>query len=205
VSVRLAIRIAALIFALGYPLVVYFGLAHFGTRVAACFLLAVAIIHTLFRSHQRQRFAWSSALAIPLCLGALFLDDKRYVLAMPVIINGALFASFFGSLFGERPLVERFARMRVRELSAAEVRYCRSVTKIWSAFFVFNGGTAAILAMLGKLELWTLYTGLVSYLLIGTVGATEYTLRKYRFGRYGNGWHDRLLRAILPVRSSPPS
>ncbi|HEY2734155.1 MAG TPA: hypothetical protein VGI70_09225 [Polyangiales bacterium] len=203
-NVRFAIRSAALVFALGYPLVVYFGLARFGTRGAASLLLAIAIVHTLVRSRERRRFAWASALAIPLCLGALFLDDKRYVLAMPVIVNGALFASFFGSLFGERPLVERFARMRVSELSPAEVRYCRSVTKVWSAFFVFNGGSAAALALFGKLELWTLYTGLVSYILVGTLGATEYTIRKYRFGRYSNGWHDRLLRAILPVRSAPP-
>jgi uncharacterized membrane protein len=202
--VRVTLRIAALIFALVYPLGVYFGLTRFGTRTAAWMLLGIAVAHTVIRSRERRKFAWPSALTVPFCLGALWLDDRRYVLAMPVFINAALFTTFFGSLFSERPLVERFARMRVQDLSPAELTYCRSVTKIWSAFFVINGATAAVLALRSELTLWTLYTGLISYILIGLLGATEYTIRKYRFGRYGSGWHDRLLRAVLPARSARP-
>jgi uncharacterized membrane protein len=202
--VRFALRIAAVIFALGYPLGVYFGLTRFGTRTAAWLLLGIAVVHTIVRSRERRRFAWPSALTVPFCLGALWLDDRRYVLAMPGFINAALFATFFSSLFSERPLVERFARMRVAQLSAAEVAYCRSVTKVWCGFFVLNATIAAMLALLSQLTLWTLYTGLVSYVLMGLLGATEYTIRKYRFGRYGSGWHDRLLRAVLPARSAPP-
>jgi uncharacterized membrane protein len=202
--VRVALRIVAVIFALLYPLGVYLGLTRFGTRTAAWLLLGIAVVHTLVRSRERRRFAWPSALTVPFCLGALWLDDRRYVLAMPVFINAALFTTFFASLFSDKPLVERFARLRVAQLSAAEVAYCRGVTKVWCAFFVLNGATAALLALLSELTLWTLYTGLVSYVLIGLLGATEYTIRKYRFGRYGSGWHDRLLRAVLPARSAPP-
>jgi uncharacterized membrane protein len=69
---------------------------------------------------------------------------------------------------------------------------------------VFNGATAALLAARASLDLWTLYTGLISYILVGLVGASEYTVRKYRFGRFGDHLADRLLRALLPRRSTPP-
>jgi uncharacterized membrane protein len=204
---RLLLQAAAIVFALAYPLIVYFGLTRGSTRFAAWLLLALTLGHSLLRSFQLRRLALKSALAAPLCIAALWLDDRRYMLALPVLINAGLFSLFFGSLMSSMPLVERFARMQVSDLSEAERSYCRSVTKLWSAFFVFNGATAAVLAVRSSLDLWTLYTGLISYILVGLVGASEYTVRKYRFGRYGDGLHDRLLRAVLcrlPTRSTPP-
>ena len=201
---RVALRIIAVVIALGYPSAVYLGLTRLGTRSAAWLLLLLAIVHTAYRSYQLRGPAWRSALVIPLCIGALWLDDRRYVLAMPVLINAALFVTFFGSLRSEQPLVERFARMQVADLAPAEIAYCRSVTKIWSAFFVLNGVIAALLAALGDLKAWTLFTGLLSYVLVGVLAAAEYTFRKYRFGRFGRGWHDRVLQALLPARSARP-
>jgi uncharacterized membrane protein len=203
-TTRLILQSAALAFTLGYPLVVYFGLTRVSTRFAAWLLLALTLGHSLFRSIQLRKPALRSALPVPLCLAALWLDDRRYMLAMPVLINAGLFWFFYGSLRSEVPLVERFARMQVADLSQAERKYCRSVTKLWSGFFVLNGSTAAVLAARSSLDLWTLYTGLISYILVGLVGASEYTVRKYRFGRFGDNLADRLLRALLPTRSTPP-
>jgi uncharacterized membrane protein len=204
---RLLVQAAALLFALAYPLIVYFGLTRGSTRFAAWLLLALTLGHTVLRSLQLRRLALRSALAAPLCVAALWLDDRRYMLALPVLINAGLFSLFFGSLRSPMPLVERFARMQVNDLSDAERSYCRSVTKLWSVFFVFNGATAAVLAARSSLDAWTLYTGLISYILVGLVGAGEYTVRKYRFGRFGDNLLDRLLRAVLcklPTRSTPP-
>jgi uncharacterized membrane protein len=202
----LLVQAAVLAIAVAYPLIVYFGLTHGSTRFAAWLLLALSLGHTLLRSFQLRRLAWQSALPIPLCVAALLLDDRRYMLLLPVLINAGLFSLFFGSLRSETPLVERFARMQVSDLSEAERGYCRSVTKLWSAFFVFNGATAALMAARASLDLWTLYTGLISYILVGLVGAGEYTVRKYRFGRFGDNLADRLLRALLGKlsRSTPP-
>jgi hypothetical protein len=43
-----------------------------------------------------------------------------------------------------------------------------------------------------------LYTGLIAYVLIGILGASEYVVRKARFREYGNGLHDRLLARVFP-------
>jgi uncharacterized membrane protein len=197
------LRGLAAVFALGYPLAVYFGLTRFGTRFAALFMLGLALLHALIRSRSERRPPWSSALIVLLCSGSFWLDDERYMLLTPVLINAALFIAFFGSLRAPQPIVERFARMQVSDLSPAEVVYCRTVTKVWSAFFVLNGGIAGTLAALGNVQLWTLYSGLISYMFVGLLAASEYTVRKYRFGRYGRGLHDRLLRALLPARTPP--
>lgn len=210
---RALLGIVAAVATIAYPLVVYFGLTRVGTRGAAAGLLAISLVHTAIQTRVQGRFAWRSALALPLCAAAFWLDDRRYVLAMPVLINTALFGVFFATLGrGQTPICERFARMQVSDLTPEEVVYCRQVTKLWCGFFVVNGGIALGLAAVGALDLWTLYTGLVAYILIGIVAASEYTVRKYRFGRFGDGLHDRLLRAVFahthrlpsPPRSTPP-
>jgi uncharacterized membrane protein len=126
-----------------------------------------------------------------------FLDDHRVLLATPVLINLGLLVSFGGSLRTETPIVERFARMQVSDLSQAEVVYCRRVTQVWSAFFVLNGTAAAVLALAAPLSWWALYTGLISYGLLGLLGASEYVIRKRRFGRFGDNPIDRMLHAVL--------
>jgi len=204
-AVRVLLTILGAVAIIAYPMVVYIGLTRVGTRSAAVLLLVFSLLSTLWQSYQQRSFAWRNTLLIPLCTCALWLDDHRYMLAMPVLINLALFAMFFGSLYSALPICERFARMQVADLSPAEQRYCRSITKLWSGFFVVNGGIAAGLASWGALSLWTVYTGLISYVLIGLVAGAEYTVRKLRFGRFSDGLHDRMLQALLPARSTRPS
>ena len=109
-----------------------------------------------------------------------------------------------------RRLVERYldtglpvgsrdlSKLLQTELSPAEVRYCRSVTWLWVLFFALNGSIAAFLALRGPISLWAAYTGVISYVLIGAVFALEFLVRRLRFGRFGDGPHDRLLKHIWP-------
>jgi uncharacterized membrane protein len=102
-------------------------------------------------------------------------------------------------------MVERFARLQDPELGPAQVVYCRSVTKVWCGFFVLNGALSATLALWAPLSVWALYTGLLSYVLIGLLGAAEYVVRKFRFREYGSGLHDRLIARVFPPASSETS
>ena len=78
------------------------------------------------------------------------------------------------------------------------MRYCRSVTLVWCAFFVVNGAAAALLAAFAPRGWWAGYTGVVSYVLVGALFAAEYVVRKARFGRFGRGPVDRLLAHVPP-------
>lgn len=187
-----------------YPAVVYVILTRFEGRAGVLGLLALATVVALLRLRSSVPGKRLRVLGVPaalslVALASLFLDDHRFMLALPVLINAALLFTFGSTLRVGPPLVERFARMQVQDLRPEEVRYCRTVTAIWSGFFVVNGLTAGLLAWRAPVAWWALYTGLIAYVLIGLLGAGEYIVRKYRFGRFGSGLHDRLLAALLPT------
>lgn len=194
------------ILVVSYPLAVYFGLLHLSARSLGLLLMGLMLpgLVLKFRGARREDLVAVAraplAVLVVVALAAIF-DDKRFVLAMPVLINLALLFTFASSLRAT-PLVERFARMQDPDLGPAQVRYCRSVTKVWCAFFVLNAALSGALAMYASLAVWALYTGLVAYLLIGVLGASEYVVRKARFREYGPHLHDRLLAKLFPPRSA---
>jgi uncharacterized membrane protein len=202
---RTVFSVIAFALLLLYPAAVYYGLTRLGTRQVVWLLIPLLLLGVLSRMPRERGARWAEALKAPAAMALLlsltaFFDDRRFLLATPVLINLVLLVGFAGSLRGKTPLVERFARLQVDDLSEAEVKYCRQVTIVWSLFFVLNGSLAGLLALLAPLSVWALYTGAIAYVLIGLLGASEYALRKYRFGRYNDGLLDRILRAVLPAR-----
>ena len=188
-----------------YPLIVYFGMARLELRTLALLLAALLLPMQLARLTDRQRAHLWAVLPLPLgimgLLGlAALVDDHRFILALPVLINLTLLAGFVSSL-RDTPLVERFARMQVEDLPNDEVAYCRRVTVIWSVFLGLNALVCLALALAAPLSWWTLYTGAVAYLLMGLLFASEFLYRKWRFRRFGSGLPDRLLARIFPARS----
>jgi len=206
-SIVLAVLNAVLVVA--YPLAVYVGLTRFGAR-GVSLLLLVLLLPTLWRKVARApRSELRAVLGLPLSVFALvglsaLLDDPRFVLALPVLINGVLLAQFALSLRAT-PMVERFARMQDPDLGPEQVAYCRRVTGVWCLFFVLNGAVSAYLALFAEVAAWALYTGVIAYVLMGILGATEYLVRKARFREYGTGLHDRLIARVFPPRASEAS
>ncbi len=194
-----------------YPVAIWIGLTHFSARTVSLWILAFVVPAMAIRFWRAERADFWAVLRIPLVilaivlLGAIF-DDRRFVLAMPLLINGVLLVTFALSLFADHTIIERFARIQEMrmggsgELSEAQRAHCRQVTFAWCAFFVLNGATAAILGWIGPLSWWAAYNGGIAYALMGVMLAGEYVLRQARFRRYGSGLHDRLLSRILPPR-----
>ncbi len=192
--------------ALAYPVLIWFGLTRFEPRGLALIVLAFAALR--FGIAQRgatQPFgAAIRSLAVPALMvggivGAVVIwNDEIGLLLMPVAISLAFLFTFGLSLISGLPMVERFARLQVASLSAEEVAYCRRVTWVWCGFFIMNAGIAATLAGARALDAWALYTGLISYLLMGTLFAAEYLYRHWRFRRYVGAFTDPLLKRVFP-------
>jgi uncharacterized membrane protein len=187
-----------------FPLLVFAGVSRLGARTTAL-VLAVLLLPGAVRAAARGRDRLRSALALPLSTAALLvlaaaLDDGRFMLAYPVVVNAALLLQFGLSLRRKRSLVETFALLQVPDLSEPERRYCRSVTKVWCAFFVLNGTAAALLAAFAPRAWWAAYTGAIAYGLVGALFAAEYVVRKARFQRWGRNPVDRLLAPLLRSR-----
>lgn len=166
--------------ALFYPFAVYLALTHWRPRPFAFVALAFGLLLTALRC--RHAAASPRELVPPLALAAtaaltFLLDAPGLMLALPVAINLALLAVFGSSLYRGVPLVESLARLQRVDLTDAETLYCRRVTVVWCVFFVGNASIAAILALFAPLPWWTLYTGLISYGLVATLFAVEYSVR----------------------------
>jgi uncharacterized membrane protein len=100
-----------------------------------------------------------------------------------VLVNAVLLGLFGSTIFLPPNMAFRFAKRWDKSISGAvwEARveaYCKKVTIIWCVFVVFNGGTALVLALWGNARAWSIFTGCVSYILIGIVFGLEYCIRR---------------------------
>lgn len=175
-----------------YPLLVYHGLLSWSARQVALVLLLVLAPLFLWRAWRARRLDRKAArglLPIPLVVLASLaagaaLDAAGFVLVVPVAINALLLGSFASTLRGDGvPMIERFARLQVEELSAEEREWCRLWTWIWCGFFVVNGSIAAGLAAWAPVSWWAFHTGLLSYAVMGVLFAVEWLIRRRRFPR----------------------
>ena len=98
--------------------------------------------------------------------------------AYPIFVNASFAAVFAYSLLFPPTVVERIARLRPIDCTPHALIYFRHVTVAWVGFFILNGTISALTALSGSLELWTLYNGLISYLLIGSMFAGEFIIRR---------------------------
>jgi uncharacterized membrane protein len=201
--------ILSVILGLAYPFAIYLALQRFEPRQVALLGIALLALRTAIVARQRL-IPYARALAGPaLAVGATLaaaalLNHPLALLLTPAGVTFALLASFAQSLRGPMPVIERFARIVAPELSHEEVAYCRRTTLVWCGFFGVNGSIEVGLALMAPIELWTLYTGFVSYLLIGTLFAIEFVYRHWRFRRYLGAPTDVLLRRIFPPRPLVP-
>jgi uncharacterized membrane protein len=198
--------VAGALVTLAYPALVYLALSRGGARAAGLAVVALAAPRALAALRAARREDARHALRVPLTAaalgaGAAAWGEGRFLLATPTLVNLALLAQFGASLRTDTPLVERFARLQVAELSAAERAWCRRVTVAWCAFFAANALAAATLALAAPLAWWALYTGALSYVAVGAMFTAEYVLRARRFRRYGPGLPDRLMARVFPPRS----
>lgn len=173
---RLASTVLVLV-GLLYPFAVYFGLEHVSPRWFALLLAALWLMRAL--TAARQPGAWQlPALALVFC-GVLALSaDDQLLRLYPVLINAGLAALFAHSLYHGMPVIERLARLQEPDLPPSGVRYTRQVTKVWLAFFLANGSVALLLSLWAPLSWWTLYNGLIAYLLMGCLFIVEWLVRQ---------------------------
>jgi uncharacterized membrane protein len=188
-----------------YPFVVYLGLQLVSPRTLAAILAVLVVARSARRLRQAswrllEPIAGAAALVLAVVTLAALFDDGRVFTLVPVAVNLGLFVAFARSLVRGPSLVESLARLRHRTLPAGGEAYCRRVTALWSVFFVLNAAIAGWLALRASLAAWTLYTGLVSYVVIGVLLGLEQVYRAWRYRHYEDGLADLVLRRIFPPR-----
>jgi uncharacterized membrane protein len=96
----------------------------------------------------------------------------------PAMVSAAFLGVFGYSLLAPPSIIERMARGRGPALPPFVIAYTRRVTQVWCAFFLLNGCLALATALWASATLWSLYTGVISYVLMGLLFAAEYMVRR---------------------------
>lgn len=167
---------------LAYPFAVYFGIDKFGLSLVGILLIAALGIRLLFAQRTKLKelkyVAQVSAITgISLVgLGIIF-RQHGWLTFYPVVVNACMLAVFASSLKQPQTIIERLARLQEPDLPQSGVDYTRKVTITWCLFFVING-LIALYTCFQPLELWTLYNGLISYILAGSLFAIEWIVRQ---------------------------
>lgn len=162
---------------LAYPFAVYYGIEHLSPRVFAA-LLGGLWLARLLLGEQRPGGRWMALAALLFCALLGVAGAPALLRWYPVLLSAMLLSLFVLSLKFGPPIVERLARLREPDLPAVAVRYTRQVTQVWALFFFCNGLIATALTLWAPLSWWTLYNGLISYLLMGLLFAAEWLVRQ---------------------------
>ena len=161
---------------LAYPLLVYFGLAHFSPRVLALLLAGVALLRALIKREKVWFVAAGGALLLAAIAAAS--NEAAALKLYPVLVNAAMLALFGASLAHPPTVVERIARITEPNLPPSGVAYTRRVTQVWCGFFILNGAIALYTALHASDAQWALYNGLIAYLLMGLLFGAEWPVRQ---------------------------
>ena len=173
-----------------YPVIVYCGYRYWGLspRRLSLMLLALGFYHFLnfTRSKtqvERGRTGIFVVLIFLCALVAFFADNILFVKFYPVLVNLSLLSFFGFTLWRPPSFAFRMASLHDKSLENSPSfksveRYCRNVTVGWCIFFVVNGSIAALTVFVGSDKIWSLYNGLISYILVGLFFIVEYLVRK---------------------------
>ncbi|RCK51677.1 hypothetical protein TH25_08285 [Thalassospira profundimaris] len=183
-------RILAILLAIigaAYPVLAYYGLSHFSTRIVLGVLLVLLVARAVLFLVSRKIAAALVTLAVAAIITGISYQTHMQALRMyPVLINLVLAGVFALSLKYPPPVIERFARLRHPDLDDYGIAYTRKLTGVWVAFFVCSAGIATATALWGTLEEWTLYNGFISYVLTGIFFIGEWPVRRWLRRRHEN-------------------
>jgi uncharacterized membrane protein len=194
-----------LIVAVGYPLAVHAAVllkhpvAGFGA------LLAVVLSHLIVRrwGHQRDslRSAWGMLLGIcvlaALVAIALYWGPTYALFLPPIAINLSLLIIFGRTLLpGHEPIISRLSRVLRGSLPTQLGVYTRRLTWLWTGVFAGLLLESVLLAAYAPLEVWSLFTNILNYLLLAVLFLGEYVYRVLRFRKYSHASPLQIVRGL---------
>ena len=203
---KVVLNLISALFIAASPFVLYWTLTNHDVAVAALTLIAWVIVRTIpillsAKKEQRRAALQLPAIALVFALLGWVLDDGMWLLVLPSATQATFGLTFLRSLRGT-PLIEHFARMVKADLGAPEQAHCRRWTKVWGIYLIVLAALGLVLAAVASLTVWTIYVGILSYVLVGMLFAVEYVVRKISFRDYGRNPLDWLLGKLFPaVRS----
>lgn len=130
--------------------------------------------------------------------GAAALEHGPPLFYLPPILINLAMALLFGRTLraGSRPLITRYAMLLHPQLDRDVVGYTRSVTRVWTGFFLFLAAESLLLALYAPLEVWSLFCNVLNYVFTALLFVGEY---RYRLRRLPGLDHPGFLQFLSVV------
>ncbi|MEN8166503.1 MAG: hypothetical protein ABFR65_03380 [Pseudomonadota bacterium] len=181
-----ALRLLTLVLTVSYPITLHLTIIQGHTHAAVWILLVISLAHSLLVfSSGRHALAEMLVPAVAmLAVISLFLNDATILFLPPILIASSLLFLFGRTLLpGEEALISQLARRLEGEGDEAVLRYTRKLTWIWCLFFAAMLIESVVLALFAPIEIWSLFTNLINYLLMVGLFLVELLYRAVRFRR----------------------
>lgn len=170
---------------LAYPYLVYQGMESGMVGLAPAIFAGIYLLRAFAARTVKIRIC-KALIAIALLLGAYYLQTLT-AKVLPVLIQLLLMYFFGRTLLKDKgpSFIESFVRLEFPVFPPGISEYCRQLTLLWTVFFAFNAVMCVVLAVWGTDFWWTLYNGVLIYLMIGVLVIGEYIYRHFRFPDLG--------------------
>ena len=162
-----------------YPILVFFGLRVLPPGVVGLLLAVLLMIRFGIIGVTERSTALPGFIVLFLYAAASALvGSAQMLLYYPVLVNVLLLVLFAGSLRSKEPLLIRVVRARGTPVGEHAIRYLTRLTAIWAGFFLLNG-LVSVWTTTTTIEIWTIYNGVISYLIVGALASIEWIYRGY--------------------------
>lgn len=190
---------------IAYPIVAFISLSLDQPYFIISYLLLILFVFGVKNFLDKH---WLVATIIFITIvSILYLIQQAYIQLLlflpPILILLSLFILFSQSLTaGKTPLITLYAKLLGDKLEEKHLRYNRSLTIIWSALFFFMLTCSILLARFSSIYNWSLFTHVISYILVALLFIFEFRYRKHYFAGEVKGGFFQFISKIIRIRPS---
>jgi uncharacterized membrane protein len=162
------IKLVTVFCLISYPLLVYLGMAYIDIRLMGALLLVIILLRIIaFRQQPKKQTLLFLLVGSAIAIIVIFSNQLYFLKLYPVCISLLMLGIFGYSLLYPPTIVQTIAHRSFKEKEMPEevITYTRNITKIWCAFFLANAILASYTTFFTTIEMWTLYNGLISFLI----------------------------------------
>lgn len=186
-----------------YPLIAFISLSLNQPLFVISYLLLIFFIVGIDKCLNKHWFTATALFSI--IASILYFIQQAYIQYLlflpPILILFSLFILFSQSLTaGKTPLISLYAKLLGDKLEERHLRYNRSLTILWSVFFFVMTTSSILLALFSSIGNWSLFTHVISYLLIGIFFIVEFMYRKHHFAGEIEGGFFQFISKIIKIR-----
>lgn len=168
-----------------YPLAVYFWIQTISAIFFGLIIAALGISKFSLAKDKKNKQELALLIAALACAGFVIIANSQIAIKLyPVLISSFVASLFVLSLYSEQSLIETMARLRGKTISPVAKIYTRKLTIIWAVVLYLNALIALYLALFASTQAWALYSGLLSYGILGFFILAEIIYRQYFIAKY---------------------